>query len=429
MRVLIVGASGFIGSYITAAFLNDNHDVVCCVRDVEKTKDRFPLAKVVACDFNIDITPESWISRVENIDVVVNVAGVLNSCGDNKIENVHIKGPQALFKACGNAKIKRIIHISALGIDEEKTTDYSITKKTADNYLQAITTVDWVILQPSLVYAGGCYGGTSLLRGLASIPYFIFLMGDGSQQFQPIHMSDLTNVILYCAKRDKEIKKTLKIVGPEVVTIKDILVNFRKWMGLSPAIIIKIPLIFIELMVWIADKIGRGPLNTTSYKMMMQPNVADKKDFIEFTSVVPKTLPRGLSCDPLTVQSLWHARLFLLKPLLILMLSLFWIASGVFGLVSSKNGIKIIENLGFAGSFASIIFYSACWLDIILGAFLIFKRKITTTCLIQILVIIGYTLVLTFLDPVLWLEPLGSLTKNIPIILLTLVILAIERDK
>jgi hypothetical protein len=163
--------------------------------------------------------------------------------------------------------------------------------------------------------------------------------------------------------------------------------------------------------------------------MMMQPNVADKKDFIEFTSVVPKTLPRGLSCDPLTVQSLWHARLFLLKPLLILMLSLFWIASGVFGLVSSKNGIKIIENLGFAGSFASIIFYSACWLDIILGAFLIFKRKITTTCLIQILVIIGYTLVLTFLDPVLWLEPLGSLTKNIPIILLTLVILAIERDK
>ena len=429
MRVLIVGASGFIGSYIAASFLNDNHQVVCCVRDVEKTKGRFPLAQVVACDFNVDITPESWIEKLENIDVVVNVAGVLNSSGDNKIDNVHIKGPQALFEACEQAKIKRIIHISALGIDDEKTTDYSITKKATDNYLQTITTIDWVILQPSLVYASGCYGGTSLLRGLASIPYFIFLMGDGSQQFQPIHMSDLTNVVLHCAKRDSEIKRTLKIVGPEVVAVKDILVSFREWMGLSPALIIKIPLIFIELMVWIADKIGRGPLNSTSYKMMMHPNIADKKDFIEFTSVVPKTFHLGLSCDPLTVQSLWHARLFLLKPLLKWVLSLFWIASGIIGLVSSKNGIRIIENLGFAESFASVMFYATCLLDIMLGIFLIVKRKITTTCLIQISVIIGYTLVLTFFDPVLWLDPLGSLTKNIPVILLTLVILAIESDK
>ena len=64
-----------------------------------------------------------------------------------------------------------------------------------------------------------------------------------------------------------------------------------------------------------------------------------------------------------------------------------------------------------------------------LGIFLIVKRKITITCLIQISVIIGYTLVLTFFDQVLWLDPLGSLTKNIPVILLTLVILAIESDK
>lgn len=221
-----------------------------------------------------------------------------------------------------------------------------------------------MILQPSLVYAGGCYGGTSLLRGLASIPYFIFLIGDGSQQFQPIHMSDLTNVVLYCAKTDKEIKKIFKIVGPEIVTVKDILIIFRKWMGLPPAITIRIPLIFIKSIVWIADKIGKGPLNSTSYKMMMQPNVSDKKDFIEFTSIVPKTFPLGISSDPLTIQSLWHARLFLLKPLLKWILGLFWMVSGIIGFISSEDGIKIIENLGFTGSFVPIIFYSTCLLDV-----------------------------------------------------------------
>ncbi|WP_316355328.1 SDR family oxidoreductase [Candidatus Trichorickettsia mobilis] len=428
--MLILGGSGFIGSYITAAFINDKHEVICAVRDVERTKGRFPLAEIIACDFNQDITAKIWLKRLENIDIVVNVVGVLNSSGSNKIENVHINGPKALFDACVQAKVKRIIHISALGIDDERTTDYSSSKRTADNYLKTIAAVDWVILQPSLIYANGSYGGTSLLRGLASVPYFIFLMGDGLQQFQPVHMSDLTDAVLHCAKREGEIKKILKIVGPEIITVKDILINFRKWLGLKPAILISIPLIFIKFISKIGDLIGSGPLNSTSYKMMMLPNIADKQDFIEFTAISPKNLELGLSTDPLTLQSLWHARLFVLKPLLKWVLGLFWIATGVItGLWAPEPGIEIIRKLGFNDQLNQLMLYSSCLLDVILGALLIFKQRITLVVLIQISTIVGYTFILTLLEPVLWLEPLGSLTKNIPIILLACVLLAIERDK
>lgn len=77
--------------------------------------------------------------------------------------------------------VQRIIHISALGIDDEKNTAYALTKKAAEAYLQKLENIDWVILQPSLVYASGCYGGTSLFRALATLPYFIPLIGDGLQ--------------------------------------------------------------------------------------------------------------------------------------------------------------------------------------------------------------------------------------------------------
>jgi uncharacterized protein YbjT (DUF2867 family) len=316
VKVLVVGANGFIGSYITAELLKDNHDVVCAVRDIKATKRKFPNLEILACDFNNDTDQQKWLNNLQNIDVVINVSGVLTSTNNNKIENVHFFGPKALFDACILAKVKRIIHISALGIDNEKTTDYAITKKKIDNYLKTLKNIDWVILQPSLVYTSGCYGGTSLFRSLSALPWFIPLIGDGSQQFQPIHMDDLTKVVVNCTKREGKICRVLKIVDPEIVTVKDILINFRSWLGLDPAKLIKIPLIFIRIAAKLGDFFSIGPLNSTSYNMLLQPNIADKKDFINFTSVVPRSFEQGLATEPLTVQSLWHARLFLLKPLL-----------------------------------------------------------------------------------------------------------------
>jgi uncharacterized protein YbjT (DUF2867 family) len=176
VRVLVVGANGFIGSYITAELLKDNHDVVCAVRDIKATKRKFPNLEILACDFNNDTDQQKWLNNLQNIDVVINVSGVLTSTNNNKIENVHFFGPKALFDACILAKVKRIIHISALGIDNEKTTDYAITKKKIDNYLKTLKNIDWVILQPSLVYTSGCYGGTSLFRSLSALPWFIPLI-------------------------------------------------------------------------------------------------------------------------------------------------------------------------------------------------------------------------------------------------------------
>ncbi|MDD9335109.1 MAG: NAD(P)H-binding protein [Rickettsiaceae bacterium] len=430
MRVLVVGANGFIGSYITAELLKDNHDVVCAVRDIKATKRKFPNLEILACDFNNDTDQQKWLNNLQNIDVVINVSGVLTSTNNNKIENVHFFGPKALFDACILAKVKRIIHISALGIDNEKTTDYAITKKKIDNYLKTLKNIDWVILQPSLVYTSGCYGGTSLFRSLSALPWFIPLIGDGSQQFQPIHMDDLTKVVVNCTKREGKICRVLKIVGPEIVTVKDILINFRSWLGLDPAKLIKIPLTFIRIAAKLGDFFSIGPLNSTSYNMLLQPNIADKKDFINFTSVVPRNFEQGLATEPLTVQSLWHARLFLLKPLLKIILGLFWIMTGVItGVFTSELGLKIITELGFSKQIAQIMLYSSCLADIILGTLMIIKPRIIGVCILQILLMLAYTFFLTFLKPDLWLEPLGVLTKNIPIILLTLVLLAIEKDK
>ncbi|WP_231278354.1 NAD-dependent epimerase/dehydratase family protein [Rickettsia bellii] len=172
MRILVTGANGFIGSYITAALLKSNYEVVCAVRDIESTRKKFPTAEIIHCDFNTALSPQDWINKLEKIDIVINASGVLTSSHANNIENVHINGPKALFKACTITNVKRIIHISALGIDDEENTSYALTKKVTERYLQKLENIDWVVLQPSLIYASGCYGGTSLFRAFSNITVF-----------------------------------------------------------------------------------------------------------------------------------------------------------------------------------------------------------------------------------------------------------------
>ncbi|HJD67921.1 MAG TPA: DoxX-like family protein [Rickettsia endosymbiont of Bembidion lapponicum] len=164
--------------------------------------------------------------------------------------------------------------------------------------------------------------------------------------------------------------------------------------------------------------------------MLLQPNIANKKDFIDFTSIIPRSLQQGLTTEPLTVHSIWHARLYFLKPIIKIALGLFWIMTGIISSIFAYDTSKqIIISLGFDKQIAPYILYGSCFMDIILGILLIIKNKISSICSLQILLILSYTLLLTYLKPILWLDPLGPILKNIPIILLTLVIMAIERDK
>ncbi|USD86507.1 hypothetical protein [Rickettsia rickettsii] len=75
-------------------------------------------------------------------------------------------------------------------------------------------------------------------------------------------------------------------------------------MALSHGRLIKISLIFIKIAAKLGDCLKIGPINSTAYNMLLQPNIADKKDFIDFTSIIPRNLQQGFVTETLTVQSI-----------------------------------------------------------------------------------------------------------------------------
>lgn len=179
MRVLVTGATGFIGSHVVAALLAAGHEPVPCARDKLFGKRRLPGLDWLKVDFNTETSIADWLPRVRGVDAVVNCAGILQGSIHQSMDKVHRAGPIALFAACARAGVRRVVQVSAIGADPDGATAFSRSKAKADAFIAGLD-LDWIVLRPSLVYGAGSYGGTSLLRGLAAL---LFGTGLGTAYF------------------------------------------------------------------------------------------------------------------------------------------------------------------------------------------------------------------------------------------------------
>src|SRR3990167_11076407 len=158
MRILITGANGFIAREIIARLATSGHEIIACVHN--KLLENIPHTHVFKADFTQAISPEYWLQHLKNVDAVINCVGVFQTTQEKTMWNIHYEAPKALFEACVRQKIKKIIQISALGVDKVDV-PYAKSKLAIDSYLQTLD-IDATIIRPGLVYGKGSYGGSSL---------------------------------------------------------------------------------------------------------------------------------------------------------------------------------------------------------------------------------------------------------------------------
>jgi uncharacterized protein YbjT (DUF2867 family) len=172
MRVLVVGAYGFIGSAVVARLVADGHEVVGAGRRIKAARERRPDVHWIKIDLARARKLEQWSSHLAGIDAVVNCAGVLQDAPADSTHKVHVEGGGALFAACVRAGVRRAILISAVGVGSEEDTRFARTKHAAEEALKG-QDLDWVILRPSLVVGHSVYGGMALMRALAAVPFVL----------------------------------------------------------------------------------------------------------------------------------------------------------------------------------------------------------------------------------------------------------------
>ncbi len=418
MRILLLGAGGFIGRHILAELLGHGHDVTGVVRSARGVGEAFADTRFVELDLSAATDPAIWRAHVTGIDLIVNAAGVLRG---RRIEQVHAAMPRALYAAAAEADVKRVVLLSAISARAEVNTDYARSKLAGEATLRA-SGLGWTILRPSLVYGDGSYGGTSLMRGMAGLPWVIPLPGKGDFVFTPIHVRDLARTVRIVGEAARFVGQTLDPVGPETITLRAMLGRYRAWLGFGRARFLRIPLPVMRLFGRIGDFAGNGPISTNSLVQMIVGNAGDSAAFEDAIGFRPRSLATAMQDRPAQVQDRWHARLFFLAPTVTAVLVLVWLASAWLGFVQgAAQTATLVRALGLPDTWGDPLRIGSSVLDLVLAAMLLRGRSTGATTLAQLATVLGYTAVIGIALPTLWLDPLGPLLKNIPILALILV--------
>jgi len=421
MRVLVLGGYGLIGTPLVLRLLASGHSVIGIGRNIGPAARRIPAATWIAQDIAELSAPERWTPLLSGVDAVVNAAGVLQDSPRDDVTALQSVAMGALFTACTEAGIRRVVQISAATASREAPTAFLRSKAEADAALSE-SDLDWVILRPGVVFGPQAYGGTALLRGLAGFPIFIPLLA-GTQPIRTVHVDEVVDAVVRALDGKVPAGRIYDLVEPEPHTLREVVLAIRSWLGFAPARVIPMPRWLAAAAFTVGDWLGRlgwnPPMRTTALRQMEIGIHADPAPWAAVVGPV-SGLGETLQRIPSTVQERWYARLWLLKPVAIGTLAVFWIATGIFSLVSWNESVSLLTDRGVSYGVSALAVIAGASTDLLLGMAVLVRRWFKFVLLAMVAVSFAYLAIGTLVAADLWVDPLGPFFK----VLLCLVIIA-----
>lgn len=224
MNILLLGASGFVGHALSRALVAAGHDIR-------------PISRRHGVNVSALVQPQAWRPWLQGVDAVVNAVGIITPGAGQHFDVLHTRVPQALFRACAQEGVRRVIQISAMGADERAFSAFHLSKRAADDALRGMD-LEGVVLRPSLIHGpGGASAG--LFMRMARWPC-IPVLGDGDQAIQPVHISDVVDAVRSCLVSPQP-PQTVDVVGPQTFSMAQWLQTLRQAQGLGAAALLPVP--------------------------------------------------------------------------------------------------------------------------------------------------------------------------------------------
>ncbi len=427
---VVLGAYGFIGSSCVSALKTAGFKVVGVGRSMETGLQSDPEIEWLERDI-AQTKAHEWARDLANADVVVNASGALQDGVKDNLQAIHETSVARIIEGLESSKA-RFIQISAAGVSDQASTSFMRSKMQGDKLIMA-SKLDWIILRPTLVIGSQAYGGTALLRACAAFPLLGFRIFPDTP-VQTVSVEDVAGAVVQIAQGDITPGTVADLTEAEQYRFQDVVRAVRRWQGFPRwRMELPVPGLLTGLASRTADALGwlgwRSPLRTNALKALRDGITGDARGWEAAGGNPCRSLAETLTSIPATVQERWFARMYLLLPMAIAVLSLFWIASGVIGLVYRDAAIFILTDRGLSSSFSNFSVITGGIIDIVLGL-MILVRKLTRTASIGMAAVsVSYMAGAMMLTPDLWADPLGPMVKVLPGIMLAFIVAALMEKR
>jgi NADH dehydrogenase len=220
--VTVFGGSGFLGRNVVRALAKRDFRIRVAVRRPELAGHLQPLGRVGqihAVQANLRY-PVSVAAAMRGAQVAINLVGILAEGGAQSFDAVQAKGAEAVAQGAAAAGA-RLVHVSAIGADENAPSAYARAKAAGEKAVMAAVP-SAIILRPSVVF-GPEDQFTNRFAALARISPVLPLIGGGVTKMQPVYVGDVAAAVAEAVDGKAKAGATYELGGPEVLTMREIM--------------------------------------------------------------------------------------------------------------------------------------------------------------------------------------------------------------
>lgn len=268
-KVLLLGGSGFVGTYIVNRLSQRGIEVTVPTRRRERTKALIIQPGVSMPEANIHCE-KTLTELMRGHDAVINLVGILHSRDvvlpySRDFAEAHVELPKKIVAACKAAGVRRLVHMSALNADSKGPSEYLRSKGDGEAIvLAAQGDLDVTVFRPSVIFGLGDSFLSMFAAVLKKVPFFP--LGFGHARFQPVWAADVADAFVDCLRDANTFGQAYELVGPKVYTLRE-LVDYTKELTGSRATIIALSEGWAYLqagLMWLAPNPMLSPDNLRS---------------------------------------------------------------------------------------------------------------------------------------------------------------------
>lgn len=286
-RIAVLGGTGFVGHSLVHRLTDDGHRVKVLSRNREAHRDLLVHPSVEVVTTNVH-NAESLAAEFEDVDVVINLVGILNEKGrkGEGFRKAHVEFTQRALDVARKTGVKRFLQMSALGAATDAPSHYQRTKAEAENAaIAANGDIKITVFRPSLIFGEGDSLTERFAHLLGMVP-FVFPLACAETRFAPVYVKDVAEAYVRAMDDPGTFGKRYDLCGPDILTLHDIVDYVRRLQNRRRAIV-SLPDFLSKLQAAVFEFVPGKPFSLDNYRSASRDNICSGSNGLHDFNIRP----------------------------------------------------------------------------------------------------------------------------------------------